>query len=194
MITIGMSVYDSIKVDTAVCLVGAVGELGRLGYKVRLEVQKGFYVHNYREDIVQRTLQSEATHLMFIDADMTFLPAAIPTLIQRGLPIVGAPYVMKTPPHSNIIKRLEGDKIVGWGHKMPTEPFRCLSVGTGFMLIDVTAFSKIEPPYFRIELEGVHMIGEDVSFCRRMNQAGVEVWCDPTIPIGHIGEQTYMVP
>jgi hypothetical protein len=34
-------------------------------------------------------------------------------------------------------------------------------------------------------------IGEDVNFCKRANEMGLEVWCDPTIRIGHIGEYLY---
>jgi GT2 family glycosyltransferase len=193
MITIGMSIYDSVKVDTMSCLFRAISELGKQT-KVRIEILKGFYVHNYREEIVQRALTNGATHVMFIDSDMTFLPDAIPTLLSRRKDIIGAPYVMKTPPHHNIVKQLVDGQIKGWGYEMPAGPFKCLSVGTGFMLVDTEVFKRTEPPYFRIEQEGSVMIGEDVAFCRRVAEAGFETWCDPTVPIGHIGEFTFMMP
>lgn len=194
MISFGMSIYDSVKVDTMVALFAAIAELSRRGEKVQMNILKGFYVHNYREQLVERALASGATHLMFIDSDMTFLPDAVPTLLSRHQDIVGAPYVWKTPPHENIVKLIRGGELVSAGYDVGRQPFPCYSVGTGFMLVKMTVFSKVDPPWFRIEQEGQKMIGEDVSFCRRAAEAGCSVWCDPTIPIGHIGEQTYFMP
>jgi predicted O-methyltransferase YrrM len=34
-------------------------------------------------------------------------------------------------------------------------------------------------------------IGEDLAFCIRAKKAGFKIWCDPTIPLNHIGEQEF---
>ena len=30
-------------------------------------------------------------------------------------------------------------------------------------------------------------LGEDLAFCLRANRCGYQIWCDPTVRIGHVG-------
>jgi hypothetical protein len=72
------------------------------------------------------------------------------------------------------------------------EPFECRAVGTGFMLIRLDAIKDLPRPWFALGTdEQNEVIGEDVHFCDAAREHGIEVWCDPRIPVGHIGDYTY---
>src|SRR5690606_22111781 len=71
-------------------------------------------------------------------------------------------------------------------------------IGTGFMLIDMRVFTKIDPPFFRFTYDPASVglpatknkfvpKGEDVFFCMYAKQAGFRVWCDTELRLGHVG-------
>ena len=33
----------------------------------------------------------------------------------------------------------------------------------------------------------INGVGEDLAFCWRARQLGYRIWCDPRIPLGHVG-------
>ena len=60
------------------------------------------------------------------------------------------------------------------------------------MLIKLDIFKKLKKPYF-VEWEtedGIHTT-EDIEFCKRANDAGIDIYCDPSFKIGHIGSTAY---
>jgi GT2 family glycosyltransferase len=59
------------------------------------------------------------------------------------------------------------------------------------MVIKTSVFERIEPPWFGLDEVRGHIMTEDVWFCRQAWRRGIEVWCDPTIPVKHIGEYAY---
>lgn len=75
-------------------------------------------------------------------------------------------------------------------------PHRIEACGMGFVAVKSDAMEKIEKPWFGdIEIEIQKNDGEvfkwfcnseDISFFERAKRAGVEVWFDPTIRVGHI--------
>ena len=48
----------------------------------------------------------------------------------------------------------------------------------------------MQKPYFDFNYKGKE-VGEGVYFCLKAKDAGYEIWCDPTMDIGHIGEYIY---
>ncbi len=75
----------------------------------------------------------------------------------------------------------------------PDKPFKCYGVPTGCTLVKMSVFDKIEKPYFSFEYtkEGIMKMSQDIYFCKKVNKAGLEVWCDPTLEVGHIGSYQY---
>jgi len=67
----------------------------------------------------------------------------------------------------------------------------------GVGLIDMRVFERIEKPYFEFitykkgDFKGMVKIGEDGSFCEKVKKVGIDIYCDPTIAIGHLGEYEY---
>lgn len=185
---IGIAYYDSMKMPTVISLLGTVQAL-ECPYTV--SVQRGPYTHWNRERLMQRAYDEDATHLLFLDADMAFPSDGVNRLIAHGVDIVGGNYPMKTTPPRSTVKIMGDDGKLFEG-QMPSDPFKCHAVPTGFMLIDLEAARRISQPWFFFtHLENGDIEGEDVWFCRKANEAGLEVWCDPTIPLEHVGDYHY---
>lgn len=154
---------------------------------------QGCYVHENREKIVFEAKKAEADYLLFIDADMDFDQFALQKLLDLNKDVVGANYNQRQLPLISTVKFLGDDgkyKNVD-GKDFPTVPFKCGAVATGFMLIKMSVFDKIEKPWFFFDEVDGDLIGEDVFFCRQCIKAGIEIWCDPTISIAHIGDFLY---
>ena len=73
------------------------------------------------------------------------------------------------------------------------KPFTCDYTGFGWVLIKNGVFEheQMKYPWFAPKMqvfesgEVQDMCGEDVSFCLDAIEAGMEIWCDPLIRVGH---------
>jgi GT2 family glycosyltransferase len=161
----------------------------------QLVIQHGPYIHINRDRLVEQALKGDYTHLFFVDNDVCFSPEVLDRLISRDKDIIAAPYNHKTlPPMSMIrIKDVNGNFVAGKIEDLPKEPFKVFALGTGCMLIKMEVFKKLDRPWFYYEplTDKDEGMGEDIYFCDNANKHGIEVWCDPTMQIGHIGEYIY---
>ncbi len=161
-----------------------------IGCEAHLGIRAGPYTHWNREELVQDALETNATHLMMIDTDIVFGADAIPRLLAHQKDIVGAMYNCKSLPPLNTIKMADesGNLVSVKGEDIPRELFQCAALPGGFMLVDLARLRHcVEPPYFTCEPP----IGEDVFFSRKCAAAGLCIWCDPSVEIGHVGEYVY---
>lgn len=195
MLTIGICSGGSIRVETVTSLVGNMHSLGQSNQPANLLFQIGGYVDVNRNKIVESAVAQGTTHLMFIDGDMVFPDDAILTLLGHNKDIVGGNYNVRLDPTSkelsgSTVKMKVDSKVVSLT-ELPEKLFKCFSVATGFMMINTRVFEKLKYPYFEAyEKDGLHHT-EDVDFCRKVNEAGLEVWCDPSFKVGHIGNYVY---
>ena len=59
----------------------------------------------------------------------------------------------------------------------------------GICLIKTEVFDNIEWPFWRNGLAfGQKTIGEDVYFCKKLREAGYDLWVDPKLKCGHFRE------
>jgi hypothetical protein len=191
-LTIGIPCHDGFKAEMVLSLLHA---LAGFPHSVHFAVHKGCYLHANREAIVQEAIAAGSTHLMFLDTDIVFPPDGIQKLLAHGKAIVGGAYNVKALPPVSTIKLADanGDFVNTSGASLPREPFPCAAVPTGFMCLDLTALlaSGLPAPYFTFGTYKGQLMGEDVHFCQRARAAGLEIWCDPTIALGHVGDYLY---
>jgi len=152
---------------------------------------EGYTIAENRNCLAARAIRSGATHMMFIDDDMVFPEDTIMRLLAHNKDIMGVKYQPRQVSSNHATgmfkTNIEPDQI-------PTDRiYPCDGVGTGIMLINLDVFKKIERPWFDFITHEVGMIitGEDFYFCYKAKDAGCEVWADPTLQIGHIGDFTY---
>lgn len=201
-IFIGMPSGGSVKDDTVTSLIGAMDLVKQQGIEVGLMIVTGGYVAHNRNKLVQAAKEHQATHLMFIDADHIFKPSAILRLLDHDKDIVAANYntrgnVSDDGRLLNILKPFdENGEMVTDGRvaefQMPKELFKVGGLGTGFMMVKMSVFDKLEQPYFVAweEPTGEHHT-EDIDFCIKARNAGYDIWCSPRIEMQHIGTKVY---
>ena len=156
-------------------------------------------VNRARNTCASKFLSGDATHLMFVDADIKFNPTDVMKLLTHDKDIVGGIYPQKTLPPKMVVNTIDNGKREGNLIEVGT-------IGTGFMLIKRTVFEKLieegATPYndqmelinnnqydffqCTIDSRGRYLT-EDWSFCRRWRQVGGEVWADLDIALEHVG-------
>jgi len=109
-------------------------------------------------------------------------------MLDEGLAIVAGKVHRRYPPYDPILFR---GKIDAW-EPVPDEDWEggglieVDSTGFGCVLIDMEVFKKIDKPWFKWTRENGTVIGEDAYFYRAAKQAGLKVFVDCDVKIGHI--------
>jgi hypothetical protein len=65
------------------------------------------------------------------------------------------------------------------------------ATGTGCVLYDMDVFKRIPDPWFRFRktVEGSE-IGEDIGFCHDLRKAGIKIYVDTAVKVGHLTKMT----
>ena len=150
---------------------------------------QGPLVHVNRNDAVT-VAKEHKQHLLFIDSDIVFTREQVDTM-ERHLQtkdIVTGVYVMGFPPHEPALWELQGDK---YELVKPQKELHTVGAcGAGFLAISYQALEKLPDDPFNLMALGNNNLGEDIAFCHRATEAGIDIWCDPTVRIGHIRQKT----
>lgn len=197
-IVVGICTGGTIRAETVVSLMSGMINLAQADIPPNLLIQVGGYVDVNRNQIIKEALKAHASHVMFIDADMSFPEDGIARLLAHDKDVVGGNYNVRLDPTSEVLSGptvkmlVDGEPVSLTKDGLPDSLFKCYAIATGFMLINLRVFDKLDFPYFEAyqDKNGLHYT-EDIDFCKKVNAAGLEVWCDPTIQIGHIGSAMY---
>ena len=200
VIGVPVSDTDAMRALTAQAIGGAIIGAHKEGVDViDMVLRRSCDIVSNRTWLVNYALNTDATHLLMVDADMIFPADTIPKLLAHKKPVVGVKYKKREFPVKWLYKRSE----VIEGATEPTDtPFVVEYVGTGLMLIDLSIIKDLGKPKnegerptawfsFGRDSQGALVMGEDVWFCNVVRDAGHQVWVDPTINIGHVGEYIY---
>ena len=162
-----------------------------------LSPQNGPYLDDNREASASDARADESDYLLFVDTDMAFPPFALRQLIEAKKDVIGANYYEKRLPLVSTVKmaNAKGELLQDNEHvrmDLPTEPFPVAGLGAGLLCINMQRMVEMmAPPYFAFADQHGFRMGEDLAFCTRARKAGLQVWCDPTIPVAHIGDYPY---
>jgi len=159
-------------------------------------------------------LESPATHLFFIDADIEFEPESIIRALAFDRDIIAGAYPKKTLPIDYAINL----KFVDPERKqvrLKDGAVEVLDASTGFFCVKRRVLelmmekypelkynndSAIDPKYnkycyalFDTMIDPVdrRYLSEDYTFCRRWQQMGGEIYIDPNTNLNHVGSYTF---
>jgi hypothetical protein len=169
-------------------------------------------VSRARNMLVDRFLQTDCTHLLFLDTDLIFSPEHIARLVSHDLPVVAGLYPKKQDELSWVANTHPD-------HPEPNDQGlqRVRYVGTGCMLVRRDVFETLRdklwvemyladhdpcdaPPRFDWFPVGVtddsaigrrRYLSEDWFFCELCARAGIEVWADVKVALKHVGQAIY---
>ena len=160
----------------------------------------GGFVAENRAKLVETAQEFLCSHILFVDHDMVFQPDALKTLLAHDKDVVGVQYNYRLMPITPMTFFFgeNGETINGFtfnerGMKMPTELFKVPAIGMGVCLIKMSVFDKLKKPYFAMEQDesGYRSMSEDTGFCEQARAKGIDIWCDPNIPVKHIGDYEF---
>ena len=149
----------------------------------------------------------EATHLMFIDADIGWEPWHLLVLLNRDVDVIGGLYPMKTMPIKWVVNGFEGAKEGPDGFQEVSK------AGTGFLLMKKHVFEKLNShpavkqykndigldpiydqylkTYFDTAVRQNRYYSEDWTFCENWRDLGGEIYMDKRILLRHSGSYVF---
>ena len=161
-----------------------------------------------RNNLMAKMMTNEqATHFMFIDADIRFQPESILQMLAYDKDVIGGLYPKKALPVNYVINLKPQTKIQG-------DIFTVDTMGTGFLMFKRSVYEKLiaahpeckyvddvglgkqyEPMMYsifdcKIDERG-HYLSEDWLFCRRWQELGGEIWAHSKVLLNHVGHYEY---
>lgn len=162
-----------------------------------------------RNNLVAKFLANpNATHLMFIDADIRFDPEAVARMILHDVGVVCGLYPMKGIPIKYVLNIIPKARLIG-------DLFEVSTAGTGFMMIKREVIEKLIEkmpelkykdslnlgPQYEPHMhalfdtmidENGHYLSEDWTFCKRVREVlKTPIWVDKTIRLDHMGAYNF---
>jgi hypothetical protein len=194
MLAIGGPTRDQVPASFAVDaaeLYAYTRELGPWGRNVSIGWIASTYIHVGRDLFLEAARKQGATHILWLDTDMSFPRSAALQLLAHDLPIVGCNYRVRQP-SGLFTARRAGERVATFDYSTGLEAVDEIGFGVVLMRTDVVA--DMPRPWFRHGLNDVGGdIGEDVMFCRGLAHAGYTICIDHDLSkqVKHIGQHAY---
>jgi len=162
---------------------------GAFGQRLSIISGEGSMLPQSRETMVKMALRTEgATHVLFVDSDMTFPRDLLNRLLAHKKPVVGCNCTTRVSPIMPVAHDLHGKRISSIG-KSGLEAVQ--QTGMAVMLISTEFVKRMRPPLFLMEWvpEYNAYCGEDVYFSAKVQDLGERVYVDHDLSreVGHIG-------
>lgn len=163
-----------------------------------------------RNSLTRQFLETDATHLLFIDSDLVFSTDQIIRLMQHKEEVVGGLYCKKQEGPPQLV-------INSWANpEQRGDLLEVRYIGTGFMRVARSVFEKmierwgreieykLDPDHKITEWDFWHMgvyhypdgsppryLSEDWWFCQKCIDLGIKIWADRRIALKHSGAAMY---
>jgi len=188
------------EVATAFDLAAMVGFMVKTTkHDIDIYTAAGTLIFDQRNKLVKTSIEAKCDYIVFIDADMRFPKDTIMRLLRHQKDIIGVNATTRTEPVIPTAKNLtiNEDGSCTW---LPIYSnsldgiSKADGIGCGVMMIKASVFAKLQEPYFYFEqLPDNKILGEDIYFCIKAKDAGIDTWVDHdlSMDIKHIGQYTY---
>ncbi len=155
--------------------------------------------------IVAKFLEGDGTHLVFVDADVSWAAGALVSMVDRDVDFVAGLYPQRRDPINFCVRWLPKPEL-----ELENGLIEVDGVPAGFMCMSRAMLERMTAQYAdtqfhcdaapnstAYDLFGPYRIGrvkfgEDYSFCKRWRDIGGKVWIDPEIRMGHCGYKTFV--
>lgn len=149
-----------------------------------------------REMLLQRALEGNFTHILWIDDDTQFSEKAVDLMLSRDKDYVALNFCRRTFPLSFTAHELGTMSPIDSSKRTGIEEVH--QVGLGMALIRLECLKNIPMPRFQVQWNhatGTY-IGEDHYFCQLLKMAGVNLYVDhdASVLARHIGDFGYTFP
>ncbi len=149
-----------------------------------------------RNSIVKQAIEGGYDYLFMMDTDQVYPSNTFVKLMEDSIthnaPVCCIYVHRRYPPYEPILLRGE----LGQYKHVPDE--ECFSgglvpvdaTGAAGMLLDMSIFNTIKEPWFEFsKTDKGAPVGEDIFFCHKLRKAGIPIFVDTSVKVGHIIEQ-----
>jgi teichuronic acid biosynthesis glycosyltransferase TuaG len=200
MISVCMPIQKDVRPRTMQDLITLRDFCQAAGLSVDVLIVEQEASHTARNLLTRKALDSSATHLLWIDADMSFPRDALLRLLAHRLPIVGGLYFNRRAPfHPQLLRKQPAERAMDdvpmaycydWRREVSQDGAGSLlkvdATGAGFLLVERRVFTDISPDDGWWAPLGTG--SDDIWFLRRATAAGYEIFVDTALELGHLGE------
>ena len=183
--------------------------LERVG-ECRFSLTCSSLVYDARNTLAKQAVTEGFDRVLWLDSDMDFNPDMLKILsedMDEGKELVSGLYFKRKAPVKPVIY-----KEVGYYHDPKNESVTPIAIpyedypkdsifpisgcGFGGVLVSVDLIKRVGEK-FGLPFSPILGFGEDLSFCKRVSELGVEMFCDSRVKMGHVGlgtitEETYL--
>ena len=150
---------------------------------------------NSRNTLVERALDQNPDYILFLDTDNILAANTIMGLVdsmeENNADIMSALYFEKSKPYFPVLRELRNDIFWRVDNVELNKVMRVDIVGMGCCIIKPSVFKKLKWPWFKYNYEKqgykTTQIGEDIFFCRNVIKAGMKIFCNTGLVVGHQG-------
>lgn len=156
-----------------------------------------------RNEMTASFLDTDYSHMMWLDADIVFEPDDVGKLLVMDADISVGVYAMKVPDKQWFAAWKDGKLVKDLDQFK--EPIEVDYAGTGFMLIKREVIETLAkkvgtyemmsgsfaPALYMCPLHNGCFESEDYHFCRIAREEGFKIVMDPSVRLGHIGQFTF---
>ena len=209
-IAVAIPVAESVQPVVMQTILTAVAYAAQHGVEVTdIGVTQREMIDRARNGLTEAFLGTSTEWLMWFDSDMTFPKETITQLFkvaeEKNAKMVSGIYYQRKGQNLPVLwsrgsetesgmisgegnKKCETNKYVGsfmFPHPDKKEPFKAHAAGFGCVLVHRSVFEVMPRPWFRF-VEG--QCSEDFYFFVEAKEKGFELWIEPTLKLGHIGD------
>lgn len=154
------------------------------GISIQYELVGHSLIYEAREAAARKVLTNkEYDAVLFLDSDMMPPADLIPKLVAHNKPIVSALAFKRTEPYYPCIFSKIGPKEATVYLDYPRGLIPVEACGMACCLIKREVFEQIPQPWYFPTPD----LGEDLAFCLRAKEAGIPIYADTSVIVGHVG-------
>jgi len=142
-----------------------------------------------RNIMIRIALENDASHILFIDDDMSFPISGLKTLLAHDKDIVSGLYLLRNYPHFPVMFDEwypDGRCKYSFLSKDKKGLQKVVNIGLGFCLIKTDVFRKLEDPWITLGAYEKDNWCDDIHFFNKAREAGFELYTDLDVRCGHM--------
>ena len=156
----------------------------------------GSLVYVARNNLAEAAIKCEADYVLWLDSDMVFTPDLLEKMLQvskeNNIDILTALCFRRKHPFTpTIYDKMDyrnGKCYFTQFLSIPDDLFQVGGCGMAGCLMGTDVLMSVMSKYKGRLFDPLEGMGEDISFCWRARQCGYDIWCDPAITMGHVGQ------
>ena len=177
--------FDTMRVEFVRSLMALTAKLHADNIWHEVKILNGTLVHIARDRLASHAVNNEFTEVLWLDADMVFDGNVYEDLAIDGKDMICGSFISRHYPYvSCIFSSLEPPERI---NQVPEDLIRVAGCGFGCVLMKTQVLKDVMLNNGGRCFLPDQKLGEDLAFCKRAKACGYEIWCEPTVQIGHVG-------